>query len=84
MNAAVQRVDGVATQAGDTFRDVDQLVKDNRAPLKDFTQNGLGELRQLLARTQTLVTAMTRAADSIERDPSSLLYGDRRQGYQPQ
>ncbi len=84
MSGAIQRVDSVAAQAGDTFRDVDKLVKDNQAPLKDFTQNGLAELRQLLARTETLVTAMTRAADSIERDPSSLLYGDRRQGYRPQ
>jgi phospholipid/cholesterol/gamma-HCH transport system substrate-binding protein len=84
MNHAVQRVDTVADQAGNALRDVDQLVKDNQAPLKDFTQNGLGELRQLLARTQTLVTAMTRAAETIERDPSSLIYGDRRQGYRPQ
>ena len=84
MNAAVERVDGVAGQAGDTLRDVDKLVKDNQGPLKEFTQNGLDELRELVGRTQTLVTAMTRAADTIERDPSSLLYGDRRQGYQPQ
>ncbi len=84
MNATVARVDGVAVEAGDTLRDVDKLVKDNQGPLKEFTQNGLDELRQLLGRTQTLVTAMTRAADTIERDPSSLIYGDRRQGYQPQ
>jgi phospholipid/cholesterol/gamma-HCH transport system substrate-binding protein len=84
MNAAVERVDGVAAQAGDTLHDVDKLVKDNQGPLKDFTQNGLVELRQLLGRTETLVTAMTRAADTIERDPASLIYGDRRQGYRPQ
>jgi phospholipid/cholesterol/gamma-HCH transport system substrate-binding protein len=91
MNHAVRRVDTVTDQASNTLdqasntvRDFDQLVKDNQAPIKDFTQNGLGELRQLLARTETLVTAMTRAADTIERDPSSLLYGDRRQGYRPQ
>jgi phospholipid/cholesterol/gamma-HCH transport system substrate-binding protein len=84
MNAAVERIDGVAGQAGDTLHDIDKLVKDNQGPLKDFTQNGLDELRQLLGRTETLVTTMTRAADTIERDPSSLIYGDRRQGYRPQ
>jgi len=91
MDHAVRRLDDATAQAGDTFREagntfraVDSLVKDNQAPLKEFTQNGLGELRQLVARTETLVDSMTRAADSIERDPSSLLYGDRRQGYRPQ
>lgn len=84
MNAAVVRVDGVAAQTGDTIRDIDKLVKDNQEPIKEFTQNGLEELRQLIGRTQTLVTAMTRAADTIGRDPSSLIYGDRRQGYRPQ
>ena len=91
MDHAVHQVDAATAQAGDTFReagntlrDVDALVKDNQAPLKEFTQNGLAEVRQLIARTETLVTEMTRAANSIERDPSSLIYGDRRQGYRPQ
>ena len=88
---AVKRVDEATAQAGDTFhqagdtfRDVDAVAKDNQAALKDFTQNGLGELRRLVARTDTLVTEMTRAVDKIGGDPSSLLYGDRRQGYRPQ
>ena len=88
---AVRRVDAATAQAsdtlhqaGDAFRDVDTLVKDNQVALKDFTQNGLGELRPLVARTDTLVTEMTHAVDKIEGDPSSLLYGDRRQGYRPQ
>ena len=84
INAAAQRVDTVAAQAGDAFRDFDRLVKDNQKPLQEFTQNGLDEFRQLMVRAQTLVAAMTRAADTIERDPSRLLYGDRRQGYRPQ
>ena len=62
----------------------DALVKENRAPLKEFTSGGLDQLRQLVAETHTLVTAMTRAVDGLERDPSSLLYGDRREGYRPQ
>lgn len=88
---AVKRVDAATAQAGDTFheagdtfRDVDTTVRDNQAALKDFTQNGLGELRRLVARTDTLVADMTRAVNKIGGDPSTLLYGDRRQGYRPQ
>src|ERR1700676_1284390 len=52
MNHAMRRVDEVTAQAGASFSDFDKLVKDNQGPIKDFTQNGLGELRELLARTQ--------------------------------
>jgi phospholipid/cholesterol/gamma-HCH transport system substrate-binding protein len=84
LNEAAVRVDTLAANAGDAVKDFRGLVSDNRAPLKDFTQNGLDELRQLLAQTSTLVATMTRTMNSIERDPSLLLYGDRRQGYRPQ
>ena len=83
-NVAIEKIDGVVADTSTTVRDVDKLVKDNQAPLKDFTENGLGELRQLVARTETLVASLTRAADTLERDPSTLIYGDRRQGYRPQ
>ncbi|MGH7035306.1 MAG: MlaD family protein [Stellaceae bacterium] len=84
LNGAAVRVDTLAANAGDAVHDFQGLVRDNRAPLKDFTQNGLGELRQLLAQTSTLIATTTRTMNSIERDPSLLLYGDRRQGYRPQ
>lgn len=84
LNQAAVRVDTLAANAGDAVKDFRGLVRDNRAPIKDFTQNGLDELRQLLAQTSTLVETMTRTMNSIERDPSLLLYGDRRQGYRPQ
>lgn len=83
-NVAIQKIDGVVVDTSTTVHDVDKLVKDNQAPLKDFTENGLGEVRRLVARTETLVTTMTRAVDRLERDPSALIYGDRRQGYRPQ
>jgi len=84
ITATARRLDGVASQARDAVGDIDGLVKDNRAPIKEFTTSGLGELRQLVAETRVLVTAMTRAVAGIERDPSRLLYGDRREGYRPQ
>ncbi len=84
MQATIRQFDNVAAQATTTVRDVDALVQENRGPLRDFTQNGIGELRALVAQTQTLVETMTRAVDTLDRDPSRLLYGDRRQGYRPQ
>lgn len=84
MQQTLRHFNGVADQASETVRDMDSLVKENRAPLRDFTTNGLDELRQLVAQTQTLVGALTRTVNQLDRDPSRLLYGDRRTGYKPQ
>lgn len=84
LNDAALRVDKLAVNAGDAVRDFQSLVNENRAPLKRFTENGLDELQQLVTRTNALVDSMSRAVDALNRDPSRLLYGDRRQGYRPQ
>lgn len=84
LNDAALRVDKLAVNAGDAVRDFQGLVNENRAPLKRFTENGLDELQQLVTRTNALVDSMSRAVDALNRDPSRLLYGDRRQGYRPQ
>jgi phospholipid/cholesterol/gamma-HCH transport system substrate-binding protein len=84
MQDTMHHFDGVAVQATNAMRDADALVKENREPLKEFTQNGLDEMRQLVGQTQNLVTALTRTVNTLERDPSRLIYGDRREGYRPQ
>jgi phospholipid/cholesterol/gamma-HCH transport system substrate-binding protein len=84
MQDTMHQFDSVAAQATNVMRDADALVKENREPLKEFSQTGLTELRQLVAQTQNLVTAMTRTVNSLDRDPARLLYGDRREGYHPQ
>ncbi len=84
MNDAARRLDKVTDQAGVAIRNINGMVQENRRPLRDFTRNGLDELRQLVANTQILVRAMTRTVDAIDRNPSRLLYGDQRGGYRPQ
>jgi phospholipid/cholesterol/gamma-HCH transport system substrate-binding protein len=84
MQNTMRQFDAVAADATNTVRDVDALVKENRAPLRDFTQNGLSDLRDLVAQTQNLVATMTRTIDALDRDPARFLYGERRQGYKPQ
>jgi phospholipid/cholesterol/gamma-HCH transport system substrate-binding protein len=62
---------------------MDGLVQDNRPTLRDFGQNGLSQLSQLIVDARTLVASLNRVADAIQRDPSRFLFGDRREGYQP-
>jgi phospholipid/cholesterol/gamma-HCH transport system substrate-binding protein len=61
---------------------IDALVAENRAPLNDFSTNGLYELTQAITEIRLLVASLTRIAAQIERDPARFLFGDRRQGFE--
>ncbi len=77
LSAAVKHFD----QAADSL---DRMMHDSRKPVSDFTTRGLPELQQLLADSRVLVAELTRLVDSLNRDPSRVIYGNRLQGYTPQ
>jgi phospholipid/cholesterol/gamma-HCH transport system substrate-binding protein len=66
-------------EAADSFHkmgnDIDGLVNENRAPLRDFTANGLGEVGALVANLRTLTDTLNRVADHLDRDPQRYLFG---------
>lgn len=84
LNDATQKLDQIADQTRTTMHNVNGMVQDNRGALKDFTQNGLQQFQQLAVDARSLVAQLSRTVDTLDRDPSRLLYGDRRQGYRPQ
>ncbi|HEY3918781.1 MAG TPA: MlaD family protein [Stellaceae bacterium] len=84
LNDVTQKLDQVADQASTTMRSIEGAVQENRGALKTFTQDGLPQFQQLALDARNLVAELSRTVDALNRDPSSLLYGDRRQGYRPQ
>ena len=58
--------------------DVDKLSGDI-----DTQVNG-ARLDQVLAQTREMLKSLTRLSDDLEREPTRLLFGDRRKGYTPQ
>lgn len=84
LNDATQKLGHVADQASTAVANLNGMVQENRAPLKDFTQNGLQQFQQLAVDTRNLVAELSRTLDTLDRDPSRLIYGDRREGYHPQ
>lgn len=62
---------------------MDALVQENRPALRDFGQNGLNQLSQLVIDSRALVASLNSIADQLQRDPPGFLFGDRRAGYQP-
>jgi phospholipid/cholesterol/gamma-HCH transport system substrate-binding protein len=63
--------------------DLDALVQTTRPGLRQLTTNGTAQFDELLADTRRLVASLNRVSTGLERDPSRLLLGDRREGYKP-
>ena len=45
--------------------------------------DGLAQLADLISETRRLVTSLTKFSDQLNRDPTKLIFGDRRKGYEP-
>ena len=69
-------------------------VEETQASMKKFGQlsedadgvvrgQGLAELTSLIADTRRLVISLNRFSDQLDRQPTKLLFGDRRKGYTP-
>jgi phospholipid/cholesterol/gamma-HCH transport system substrate-binding protein len=67
----------------DTNRQLAGGVQDLRPGLRNFSQHTLGDVDALIAETRQFISGLSRLASQLERDPQRLLFGDRREGYQP-
>jgi phospholipid/cholesterol/gamma-HCH transport system substrate-binding protein len=74
-------------EAADEFHkvggNVDALIAENRAPLRDFTANGLSGVGPLVANLRTLTDTLNRVADHLDRDPQRYLFGGTSAGIDP-
>ncbi|HZK91812.1 MAG TPA: MlaD family protein [Stellaceae bacterium] len=67
----------------DTNRQLDQAVGDLRPGLRNFSQHTLGDVDSLVGEVRQFVSGLGRLTSQLERDPTRLLFGDRREGYKP-
>ncbi len=83
LDKALATADDAAKRIGQLSSDLDDVVKGSKTQLSDATGQGMTQLTALLAETRTLVTSLTRLSNELNREPTGLLFGDRRQGYSP-
>jgi phospholipid/cholesterol/gamma-HCH transport system substrate-binding protein len=66
-------------EAADEFRQVasgiNTVIDENRAPLREFTGNGLAQVGGLVSQLRDLSVTLTRVADHLDRDPQRYLFG---------
>lgn len=75
--------DRVATNLTDTVRQLQTVIGENRSGIHNFVQSTLPGVGDLVSDAQLLADNLNRLVEQIQRDPTRLLFGDRRQGYQP-
>jgi phospholipid/cholesterol/gamma-HCH transport system substrate-binding protein len=67
-------------QAGVTLRKLDKLSSDADAVV---TGDGVAQLSALVAESRRLVGSLTNLSDALNREPTRVIFGDRRKGYTP-
>ncbi|HEU0157334.1 MAG TPA: MlaD family protein [Stellaceae bacterium] len=89
---------GLKDDAAKTLADYDRLAKnllesshqlqamlqEGRPAVRSFRERTLPAIDDLVNDAEQFVSGLTRLANEIERDPTRLLFGDRREGYKPQ
>ncbi len=74
LKTAVVRLREVADNVASTTARLDRFIERNEGNLERFADQGLAEFEQLLRETRQAVRAFESLSDSLERDPSRLVY----------
>ncbi len=80
---SLSSIDKAAIGLGDTGKEMRLAVHEARPAVREFGARTIRDFDDLLREARQLMIGLTRLAERIERDPSRLLYGDRREGYRP-
>jgi phospholipid/cholesterol/gamma-HCH transport system substrate-binding protein len=75
--------DRLAANLTETSRQLQLFIADARPIIRSFGQQTLPGVNDLVGDAQSLAANLNRLIDQIQRDPTRLLFGDRREGYRP-
>ena len=84
LTGGIADFDRLAKNLNDTSHQLQQALQDARPGVRTFSQRTLADVGELVAEARQLISGVSRLVAGIDRDPSRVLFGDRRKGYQPQ
>lgn len=73
----------VAGNLTDTAHQLQQMLAEDRPGLRNFAQTTLPAIGDFVSDAQLLAGNLNQFVVQLQRDPTRLLFGDRRPGYQP-
>jgi phospholipid/cholesterol/gamma-HCH transport system substrate-binding protein len=68
---------------GGASHQFEQTLQETRPVIRSFSQHTLVDIDSLVSEARQFISGLSRLAAQFERDPTRLLFGDRREGYQP-
>jgi len=80
LKPTVNQVQNTAAAFSKLAKDLDRVVVKNERAFRDFASTGLYELSRFLTEARTLVAALQRLTERVERDPARFLFGDSQRG----
>lgn len=94
IDAILHNANQASAQLRDASQDLKPTIAEADTTMKKYGKvaddadafingDGLAQLADLLSETRRLVASLTKFSDQLNRDPSKLLFGDRRKGYEP-
>ena len=83
LSQTLKDYDRVAGNLTDTAHQLQLTIGDVRPGLRNFAQTTLPGVDDLVNDVQVLAENLNQFVVELQRDPTRLLFGDRRQGYQP-
>ena len=81
--SALGDFDRLAKNLSDTNKQLQMTLQDVRPGVRNFSQQTLSDVGALVGEARQLISGVSRLVAEIERDPSRVLLGDRREGYRP-
>ncbi len=75
--------DRVATSLSDAARQLQAVIGESRPGIRDFVQTTLPGVDDFVSQAQRLAENLNQFVVQLQRDPTRLLFGERRRGYQP-
>ncbi|HXR95922.1 MAG TPA: MlaD family protein [Rhizomicrobium sp.] len=94
IDATVRNANEATANLRDASKSLKPTIADADATMKKYGKvaddadafingEGLAQLSELISQTRRLVASLAKFSDQLNRDPSKLLFGDRRKGYEP-
>ena len=80
----IASLDNMANRLTGASGQIEDMIAENRTPIRDFTTTGLYELTNMLIEARELIVSLNRVSTEVERDPARFLFGDQQQGYEAQ
>ena len=80
IDVAARRLPGTLDRANGTLADLDVLTKHADQVM---TGDGVAQLGVLISDARRLVGSLTKLSDELNREPTRVIFGDRRKGYTP-